>query len=186
MTALFLTSTLASAAAADGGGFSPFQFVGGAAFWTILIFVLALPVMWKFVFGPITAALDTRDSRLEEAIQAAERTRKEAEEQTAIVKQELEAARVEARKTVEEATARAERAGQEQIAQARAESEREKQRALSEMESLKSKALQEIRAEVVNLTINSASKILDRNIDDAANRDLVTSFLGKAEGSAKV
>jgi F-type H+-transporting ATPase subunit b len=182
MTPSFLGYAALAAPAASEGGFNPFEFATGAAFWTIVIFALALLPMWKFVFGPITRALDERDRKLEEAISAAERTRREAEEQTAQVKADLEKARQEARRTVEEATSRAQRQGEEQLALARAEAEREKQKALQEIEALKSRALEEIRQEVVGLTIDSAGKLLGRDIDDDAHRSMVREFLGRAGG----
>ena len=51
-----LVATVAgsAAAASEGGGFNPLDFgFAGTTFWTWVIFLLALPVMWKFVFGPI-------------------------------------------------------------------------------------------------------------------------------------
>ena len=58
---LLLTSP---ALASDGGGFNPLDpSFGGATFWTWVIFLVSLPVMWKFVFGPITKALEARDRK---------------------------------------------------------------------------------------------------------------------------
>ena len=40
------------------GGFNVFDLNGAGNFlWTLIIFVLSLPLMWKMVFGPISAAL---------------------------------------------------------------------------------------------------------------------------------
>ncbi|MCC6785697.1 MAG: F0F1 ATP synthase subunit B [Planctomycetes bacterium] len=170
-----------SPALAEGGGFNPFEFAPGAAIWTIVIFVLALVPMWKFVFGPITKALDERDRKVDEALAAAERARKEAEEQTAATRAELEKARHEARQMVQEATARAERQAQDELARARVEAERQLQQARTEIDAQKRKALEEIRREVVGLAVGSAGAILKRDVDDAAHRQFVTEFLGGAK-----
>lgn len=49
--------------------------------WTWIAFLVALPLMWKFVYGPITSALEDRDRKVDDAIKAAESARKQAEEQ---------------------------------------------------------------------------------------------------------
>ena len=50
--------------AAGDGKFNPLDPNGaGNLIWTLLIFLLALPFMWKMVFGPISAALLERDAR---------------------------------------------------------------------------------------------------------------------------
>ena len=58
---------------AEGGGFDVFDPNGAGNFlWTLLIFGLSLPLMWKMVFGPIVSALIERDAKASEAIHAAE------------------------------------------------------------------------------------------------------------------
>ena len=51
----------------EGGGFNPFEFATGATFWTWVIFLLSLPLMWKVVFGPITHGLAARDQQVVDA-----------------------------------------------------------------------------------------------------------------------
>lgn len=162
-------------------GFNPFEFAGGATFWTWVCFLLALPLMWKFVFGPITAALEARDDKVEDAILAAEEAKNEAIAQTEATKAELEKARHEARQMVQEATSRAERQAAEALAQAKAEADRQVQKAAQEIEAQKQKALLEIRQEVVDMAISSAGRILHSEIDAEANRRLVGEFLDTTE-----
>ncbi len=163
-------------------GFNPFEFAGGATFWTWVSFLLALPLMWKFVFGPITSALEERDNKVEEAIVAAEAARAEAQAQTEATRAELEKARAEARQMVHEATARAERQAAEALAQAKAEADRQVQKAAQEIEAQKQKALLEIRAEVVGMAISSAGRILKQEVDAEANQRLVNEFLQSPGG----
>ena len=54
------------------------DFAPGAMIWTFLAFGVGLIFMWKFVYGPITAALEERDTKVEDAIKAAEVARQEA------------------------------------------------------------------------------------------------------------
>jgi F-type H+-transporting ATPase subunit b len=160
-----------------GEGFNPFAFAPGATFWTWVIFLASLPVMWKFVFGPITKALADRDQKVVSAAQAAEEARRHAEAAVAGAQAEREQARTEARRMVEEATARAERQGRDALAQAKAEAERQLAKVREEIAAEKMRALAEIRQEVVDLTIASTRQLLAKDVDDEAHRRLVRDFL---------
>lgn len=176
---------LSFAAVQDEAKFDPFEYAAGAGFWTIVIFLLALLPMWKFVFGPITRALDDRDSKVEGALEAAERARREAVEATEATRRELDRARAEAKAMVHEATSRAERQAQEELIRARAEADRQIQQARAEIEAQKRKALEDIRREVVDLAIGSAGAILRRDVDDEAHRRMVSDFVTGAGGGSR-
>ncbi|MFM1872122.1 MAG: hypothetical protein RL398_1544, partial [Planctomycetota bacterium] len=105
------------------------DFAPGATIWTIIAFVVALPVMWKFVYGPITSALEERDRKVEDAIAAADVARKQAEAQMAQARQELQDAQANAKRMVEEAMARAERQAAEALRVADEKSKAELQKA---------------------------------------------------------
>ncbi|MCA8954909.1 MAG: F0F1 ATP synthase subunit B, partial [Planctomycetes bacterium] len=146
---------LAALHLAEGGGFNLFEWKPGVIFWTLLIFGLSLPLMIKFVFGPIVRALDERDKKVEQAAVAAEEARKAAEAAVAQAQAEREEARAEARKMVQDAQARAEAQAQEAVAAAKAEADRQIAKARQDIEAAKRRALMEIRQEVVDLTIAS-------------------------------
>jgi hypothetical protein len=45
------------------GGFNPIDFAtGGNVFWTLVIFGVSVPLIWKLVMGPVTRALEERDA----------------------------------------------------------------------------------------------------------------------------
>lgn len=169
-------------AAQEGEGLTRLlEFRPGAMIWTWIAFLVALPFMWKFIFGPISQALQSRDQKVEDAIAAAHAAQKKAEEQVVAAKQEMEHARADARKTIQEATERAERQAAQALAEARAEANRQLDKAREDIESEKRRALLDIRREVVDLTIASTEKILRRDVDDGAHRQMVEEFLGGME-----
>ena len=161
------------------GGFRPLEFVGGATLWTWIAFVLAMPLMWLFVFGPITKALASRDQKVEDSIKAAEEARKAAEQQVVAAKQQLDEARAEGRRMVDEALARAERQGQEALRAAKAEAEHQLKKAREAIDAERRQALAEIRKEVVGLTMAASARVLGKSVDDTQNRKLVQDFLGE-------
>ncbi len=165
---------------AEGGGFDPFAFAGGATFWTWVSFLLALPLMWKFVFGPITRSMAERDQKVEDSIRAAEEARRKAEEQIAAARAEAEKARADAKRQIDEALARASTQAQATLREAKTEAERQLVKARESIDAERRKALLEIRKEVVDLTIRSASRVLKRSVDGEANRKLVQDFLSGA------
>jgi F-type H+-transporting ATPase subunit b len=160
-----------------GGGFNPFEFATGATLWTWAAFLVALPLMWKFVYGPITKALEERDDKVERALKAADEAQRRADEQLRQGKAELDQARAEAKRMVEEAVDRAERQGREALAAARAEAERQTQKAREEIAAEKRKALVELRTEAVDLAIRAAGHLMQSKVDDDAQRRLVQQFL---------
>jgi F-type H+-transporting ATPase subunit b len=154
----------------------------GAMFWTLVAFVLGLFVMWKFVYGPITTALEARDKKVEDAILAAEVARKEAEAQMAQARAELQKAQENAKRTVEDAMARAEKQAAEAVRVADERAKAELQKARDTIAAEKRQALQEIKTLAVDLTIAAAGKLLQQEVDAAKNRPLVQQFVAAASG----
>jgi F-type H+-transporting ATPase subunit b len=156
----------------------------GLMFWTLVIFVVLLVVLAKFAFGPITASVEARERALEEAINAAKRDREEAAQLLAEHRAALDASRGEAQKLIAEAREAAERVRAELVEQAHAEQASMLARARAEIEGEKASAIAELRREAVELAIAGASKVIEKNLDDAANRQLVERFLASVTPKA--
>lgn len=160
------------------------DFAPGAMIWTLVAFAIGFPLMWKFVYGPITNALEARDKKVEDAIVAAEVARKDAEAAMARAKAELEQAQANSRRLVEEAMARAERQAADAVQKADERAKAELQKARDTIAAEKRQALQEIRAAAVDLTIRATGKLLQQEIDAGKNRPLVQQFVDSASRSA--
>ena len=182
---LGLLALLEETAGHGGGGFNPLDpHQWGTAFWTWVIFFAALPFMIKFVFGPIARALDALDRKVQEDAQAAARAREEAEKARDEIRRELQEIRAKQEAMLAEARAKAEAQARELQEKAKAEAERLLERSRAAIEQEKRKALSEIRAEVVELTIKAAGKVLERDVDDQVHRTFVEGLLaGGPRGS---
>jgi F-type H+-transporting ATPase subunit b len=175
---------LAIGSLASDQGFNPLDpHLGGNAFWTWVIFLLSLPLMWKVVFGPIAKALIDRDQRAEDAIAKAEQARVAAEKAKADTIAELDRARAETTKLVAEARERSERQAREMMDQAKAEAQRALDKARDEIDAEKARALTEIRQEAVELSIFAARQILKRDMDDETHRRFVGDLLQRVEST---
>lgn len=159
------------------------DFAPGATIWTVAAFLVGLVFMWKFVYGPITSALEERDTKVEDAIKAAEVARQEAEAQMAKAKAELAEAQANAKRMVEDAMGRAERQAAEAVREADERAKAELQKARETIEAEKRQAVQEIRSIAVDLTISAAGKLLGQEVDAAKNKPLVEQFVSGAEKS---
>ena len=104
----FAAITVLAQAEEEGGGNFLVSPNVGIMIWTLLAFGITLFVLWKFAFPAIGQALDKRQKAIEEAIDASERTKAEADELLAEYRERLKEARVQA----EEIIARARKAGE--------------------------------------------------------------------------
>ena len=149
----------------------------GLMAWTLVVFVILAFILAKYAFGPITAAVEAREKALEDAIAAASRDRDEAAKVLAEHRANLDASRGEAQKLIADARVAAERVRTELVEAAHTEQGNMLARARQEIESEKARAIAELRREAVELAIAGASKVIEKNLDDAGNRQLVESFL---------
>lgn len=172
-------------AASEGGETRPLsallEFAPGAMIWTLIAFAVGLVFMWKFVYGPITNALEDRDQKVEDSIKAAEVARQEAEAQMAKAQAELAEAQANAKRMVEDAMGRAERQAAEAVREADERAKAELQKARDTIAAEKRQAVQEIRAIAVDLTIQATGQLLQQEVDAAKNKPLVEQFVQGAE-----
>mgnify|MGYP003962463551 CR=1 FL=1 len=171
------TLLLAVVAEQEHAGIAQMFDVGKSSFyWTLAIFLLALPFMWKMVFGPIVAALEEREDAARESARAAEAAREETERMKAAIQEDLDAARREAANQVAEAKVRASEREQELMSAAKAEAERERARAHREIENSLASAREILRKEAVTLAIDVAERVIVREFSEADQQRLVADF----------
>jgi F-type H+-transporting ATPase subunit b len=150
---------------------------GGLMFWTLVVFLLLFFILGKLVFPKITAAVEARERALEEAIEGAKRDREEAARILAEQQSQIEAARQDAQKIIVEGRQVGEKLRAQMIEETHQQQQQMLERARSEIEREKEQAISELRREAIELAIAGASKVIERNLDDQANRKIVESFL---------
>jgi F-type H+-transporting ATPase subunit b len=167
-----LLLVFAQAEEEEGGSFLVTPGVG-LMVWTLVVFGVSMFVLWKVAFPRISEALDRRQKAIEDSIDTAERTRREADELLAEYRERLTAARHQA----DEIVARARKAGEQQEADAIAAGKKRREELLEQarrdIETETRRAIQEIRAEVADLTILATEKVTRKTLTDADQRRLV-------------
>jgi F-type H+-transporting ATPase subunit b len=184
MHSLILNIALAASAQEEGGAnlLSP---NGGLMFWTIVIFAILLVVLSRFAFKPMLAAVEARERALQNALDTAKRDREEAERVLADHRAQLEKARSEAQKLIADGRATGEKLRNDLLEQTRLQQQEMLERARRDIETEKVNAIAALRREAVDLAIAGAGKVIERNLDNDANRKLVENFLGSVSLGGK-
>ncbi len=171
---------------AEDGGFNPLHFDPGATALTIITFVSLLLLLGKFAWGPILAAIEQREKRIEDALAQSEADRKEAERLLADYRGRVANVQGEVAALLEKGQKDAEALRAEMRTRAEAEAAAVSERARREIESAKLQALVEIRKEAVGLGLAVAGKVVGKSLDDADRRrlaqDVVTDLTRAAAG----
>lgn len=149
----------------------------GLFFFTLVVFVLVALLLRKYAWGPIMEALATREERIDESINRAERALAEAKQISEDNERARREAEVEAQRVTREAREAADALRSEEIEKTREQIRQMQEAARSEIEREKEGALNELRAEVANLAIQAAEKLLSENLDAEKNRKIVNDFL---------
>ncbi len=171
MASLALTPVLAAGSITD---LNP-----GLTLWTAITFLCLLVVLSRFAWGPIVKMLNERERTIRDAIEAAKKERGEAErmlgeQKDALLKAQREAAEIARRNQQEvealrqELTARARKEADDLLADARRQIGEEMSRARAEL-----------KAEVVDLAIDAAARLVKANLDDSSQRALVEEYIAQ-------
>jgi F-type H+-transporting ATPase subunit b len=156
----------------DGGSFLVSPGIG-LMVWTLVLFGVSMFILWKLAFPRIAEALDRRQKAIEESIDTAERTRKEADELLAEYRERLTAARQQADEIVARARKAGEQAEADLVVKGRQRREELLEQARKDIETETRRAIQEIRAEVADLTIMATEKVTRKTLTSEDQRRLV-------------
>ncbi|CAM3495461.1 F0F1 ATP synthase subunit B [Parendozoicomonas haliclonae] len=133
----------------------------------------------KFVWPPLIGALQERQKKIADGLAAADRADKDLEQAQAKIAEELAAAKQQAQEIIEQANRRASAIVEEAKDDARKEGERLLVAAQAEIEQQVSQARNELRAQVASIAVAGASKVISKNLDEAANSALVDQFVAE-------
>jgi F-type H+-transporting ATPase subunit b len=164
----------------EGGSFLVSPNVG-LMIWTLVVFGISFYVLGKFVFPRIAEALDRRQKAIEDSIDAAERTRKEADQILAEYRERLAEARGQADEIVTRARKTGEAAESEIVAEARTKREEMMEQTRRDIEAETRRAIQEIRAEVADLTVLATEKVTRKSLTDEDHKRLVEEALAELD-----
>jgi F-type H+-transporting ATPase subunit b len=147
----------------------------------LVAFVIFILLFWRFALKPIVTALDRRTERIRESYAAADAMRAELQATEARNEQLLQQARQEAQQIV----ANARQAGEASLARARDEASKQADdylgRAQETLRQETNQARQQLRQEIADLAVTAATRIVRREIDPAAQSQIIRDTLAEAE-----
>jgi F-type H+-transporting ATPase subunit b len=156
----------------------------GLMIWTLLLFGISMYVLAKVAFPRISEALERRQHAIEDSIDAAERTRSEADELLAEYRERLKDARQQSDEIVERARKAAEVHERDAHEDAQAKREQLLEQTRREIETETRRAIQEIRREVADLTVMATEKVTRKTLSEEDQRRLVEEALGELDFAA--
>ena len=169
-------------AAQDSGNFLVSPNVG-LMIWTLIAFGLALLLLQRLAFPRIGEFLDRRRQAIEDSIEAAERTRVEADQ----LLEEYRARLREAREQADDIMARARKAADNVRDETKAEAAKQREEMLAtarrDIEHETRRALDEIRKEVADLTVMATEKITRKSLNEQDHRRLIEEALSEVDFS---
>ena len=167
------------AAKEGGGGGGNFLVTPeiGLMLWTLLAFGVSLLILRKLAFPRIQEALEKRSRAISESIDAAERTRQEADQILNEYRQRLR----EAREQADEIVARARKAADKTQDEARITAKETREEMLSDarrdIEQETRRAIGQIRREVADLTVVATEKVARKTLNDEDHKKLIDEAL---------
>lgn len=131
----------------------------------------------KFVWPPITKAMDDRAKKIADGLAAAERGQQDMQLAQHKAAEMLAEAKQTAATIVDQANARAENIVTEAQQRAKLDAERLVKRAQEEFEQESNQAKRELQSQVADLAVQIAEKILQRSIDAKAHQQILNSAM---------
>jgi F-type H+-transporting ATPase subunit b len=149
----------------------------GTIIWTLVTFVILFFLLKRYAWGPLLAMLDERERSVKESLEAAERARAEADETLRRNQEILAGARRETQALLEQGRKESETMRAEILAQARQEALGLVEQGKRQIQFEQKQAIDSLRAQVADLAIGAAERLIRADLDDAKHRELVADYV---------
>ena len=152
----------------------------------LIMFIIMLLIVKHFAWGPVTKMMDKRATKISNDIDSAEKARKEAEDLAAKRQTALENSRTEAAGIIDRAKQNGEQQKVSIVNAANEEVKTMKANAKKDIQQEKQDALSSVKNDVAELSIEIASKIIQKELTPESQKELVDSYiegLGKQNGN---
>ncbi len=154
----------------------------GLIFWTTLFFLILLFVLGKFAWPAILTAIRARNESIKQALDSAERAKKEMAKLQADNEKVLAEAKAERDAMMKEAKQMKEKLIADAKEQAGKEAKKLVANAREAIQAEKKAAINDLKSQVANLSLDIAEKILKTKLEDSkVQKELVTKLINEAD-----
>ncbi|MEA4902716.1 F0F1 ATP synthase subunit B [Desulfitobacterium sp.] len=143
----------------------------------ILSFLVLVYILRRWAWNPLMNMMEERRNFIESNIAQAEKERQQAEQIKREYQEEMRKARQEAQEVIAKATKLSEDRSAEILAEAHVEAEKIKNAALADIERERDLAISQVKAQVADLSVAVAEKIIRKNLDVKGQEDLIEQFI---------
>ncbi|MEP1488905.1 MAG: F0F1 ATP synthase subunit B [Algibacter sp.] len=158
------------------------EFSIGLFFWQLVLFVGLVLLLRKFAWKPILEAVEKREEGIKDALDSAEKAKLEMENLQADNQKLLKEARAEREEMLKEARDMKNNLIEDAKTEANETASKIIEQAQAAIEGEKKAAIAELKAQVSNLSIDIAEKVLRTELSDKDKQvALVESMLGEAK-----
>lgn len=145
----------------------------------LIAFAIFVWFCMKFVWPPLTSAMQEREKKIADGLDAANRAARDLEVAQEEAAAQLRASKEQAAEILEQANKRANQLIDEAKEKAREEGERLLAAAQAEVEQEANRAKEALRKQVSELAIAGAAKILGKSVDATAHSELLDQLTGE-------
>ncbi len=142
-------------------------------------FAIFVWLCMKYVWPPLVKLLDERRAEIAQGLEHTEKAAKELSLAQANGEQIVADARKKAQALIEQGKQRQDQLVADAVELANQEKARIIEEGKANVDSERNRIRQELKAEMADLVIESASKLIRHNLDSAANRELVNQFISE-------
>lgn len=145
----------------------------------LIAFAVFVWFCMKFVWPPLIAAIEERQKKIADGLAASERAEKDLELAQNKASEQLKEAKAQAAEIVEQAKKRASQIVDEETQRGHSEREKIIAQGQAEIEAERNRAKEDLRKQVAALAVAGAERILAREIDAAAQSDIVEKLVAE-------
>jgi F-type H+-transporting ATPase subunit b len=161
---------------------SNFLIPNGTFIVEVIAFLIVVGVVWRYILPPLNKMLAERQGTIAAELAAADEAKEDAARADTERRTELERARSRAREIVEQAEHVAERLTEEGKLRGQDEYQRLVSSAEAEARLARQRALEEAAARLGELVVDVVERIIGREMDAAAHRDLIDEAVAALAG----
>lgn len=147
----------------------------------IVAFAIVFFFMWRWAMPTITKTLEQRRQAITGQIEEAEKSKREAEGLLADYRAQLDAAKSEGNRVIEEARQSADQMKADILSKAEKDAEGIRAKAREEAATEMSRALADAKAQVGDISVELAGKIVGESLDADTHRALIDRYLADLE-----
>ncbi|MDO6695821.1 F0F1 ATP synthase subunit B [Aliiglaciecola sp. 3_MG-2023] len=145
----------------------------------LIAFIFFVWFCMKYVWPPIMGAIEDRQQKIADGLAASERGEKDLELAQQKASEQLKEAKAQAAEIIEQAKKRANQIVDEETQKGHSEREKIIAQGQTEIEAERNRVKEDLRKQVAVLAVAGAEKILAREIDAAAQSDIVEKLVAE-------